>query len=124
MAYSTLSAPASAGFSPRLRGIATGLLQNWKLRREYRQTVHALRALSARDLAEYAAASEQAQTGFVEQLFHHCVKQPAAAYGEKTLEELHVTFAASQYNIRELFAEIATTAALQNSISELPKGSQ
>ncbi|UWQ46023.1 DUF1127 domain-containing protein [Leisingera aquaemixtae] len=52
MAYSTLSAPASAGVSTRLRGIAAGLLQNWKLRREYRQTVHALRALSARDLAD------------------------------------------------------------------------
>ena len=66
---------------------------------------------SARDLAEYAASSEQAQIGFVEQLFHHAVKQPAAAYGEKTLEELHKSFAENQYNIRVLFAEIATLTA-------------
>ncbi|WP_027235529.1 DUF1127 domain-containing protein [Leisingera caerulea] len=52
MAYSTLSAPASTGFSVRLRGVAAGLIQNWKLRREYQRTVRELRALSSRDLAD------------------------------------------------------------------------
>ncbi|MEX0304733.1 MAG: DUF1127 domain-containing protein [Leisingera sp.] len=52
MAYSTLSAPVSAGFPARLMAVAAGLYRNWKLRREYKATVHALRALSARDLAD------------------------------------------------------------------------
>lgn len=52
MAYQTLSAPAAAGFLPRLRGFAAGLFRAWVLRREYRQTVSALRAMSARDLAD------------------------------------------------------------------------
>ncbi|UWQ79751.1 DUF1127 domain-containing protein [Leisingera sp. S132] len=52
MAFTTLSAPASAGLFTRFLSVAAGLYQNWQLRREYRQTVHALRALSARDLAD------------------------------------------------------------------------
>ncbi|MBY6068028.1 DUF1127 domain-containing protein [Leisingera aquaemixtae] len=52
MAYSTLTAPVSAGIPARLAGILSGLFRNWRMRREYRQTVHALRALSARDLAD------------------------------------------------------------------------
>ena len=71
-----------------------------------------VRFASARDLAEYAASSEQAQRGFVQQLFHHSVKQPVAAYGENTLEELHKSFAEKQYNIRELLVDIATVTAL------------
>ena len=67
---------------------------------------------SARDLAQFAATSEAAQRGFVEKLFHHAVKQPAAAYGENTLQKLHESFVQKQYNIRELFIEIAATTAL------------
>lgn len=52
MAYSTLTAPATLGATDRLRRIATGLLRNWRLRRDYNQTVRALRAMSARDLAD------------------------------------------------------------------------
>jgi len=73
-----------------------------------------IRLTSGRDLAEYAAASEQAQRGFVEQLFHHTVKQPAAAYGEDTLDRLHQTFVEKQYNMRELLVEIATLTTLNN----------
>ncbi len=65
----------------------------------------------ARDLAEYAAGSGFAQQGFIEQLFHHTVKQPPAAYGSTTMEDLHRSFSASGYNIRTLLVEIATTAA-------------
>ncbi len=72
-----------------------------------------IRLTSARDLAEYAAASDEAQIGFVEQLFHHTIKQPAAAYGPETLKNLHRTFAASQYNIRELLVEMTVVAAMQ-----------
>ena len=66
---------------------------------------------SGRDLAQYAAGSAQAQRGFVEQLVHHTVKQPAAAYGETTLDELHEKFVASEFNIRELLVEIAVRTA-------------
>lgn len=52
MAFTTLSAPVSAGLFTRFLSVASGLYRNWQLRREYRQTVHALRALSARDLAD------------------------------------------------------------------------
>ncbi|WP_424979946.1 DUF1127 domain-containing protein [Leisingera sp. S232] len=52
MAYSTLSTPASAGLVTRFLSMASGLYRNWQLRREYRATVYALRALSARDLAD------------------------------------------------------------------------
>lgn len=52
MAYSTLTAPTTLGATDRLRRIATGLLRNWRLRRDYNQTVRALRAMSARDLAD------------------------------------------------------------------------
>jgi uncharacterized protein YjiS (DUF1127 family) len=52
MAFSTLTAPVASGHSDRLRTIAAGILRNWKLRREYRQTVRALSAMSARDLAD------------------------------------------------------------------------
>ena len=41
----------------------------------------------ARDVAEFAAKSPDAHRGFVQQLFHHMVKQPAAAYGPTTLED-------------------------------------
>ena len=72
------------------------------------ETVH---LTGARDLAEFAANSKAAQLGFIEQLFHHTVKQPAAAYGESTLEDLHRAFVDSQYNIRELLVEIVVTTA-------------
>lgn len=66
----------------------------------------------ARDLAEHAAASEQAQGAFVEQLFHHVVKQPMLAYGGGVPARLHESFSASGFNMRQLLTEIAVTAAL------------
>ena len=66
----------------------------------------------ARDLAEHAAASEQAQGAFVEQLFHQVVKQPMLAYGTATPGRLRESFAASGFNMRQLTVEIAVTAAL------------
>ncbi|KIC11683.1 hypothetical protein RA19_06610 [Leisingera sp. ANG-M1] len=52
MAYSTLSAPASSSLTARLRSLAASLIQDWKLRREYKRTVTELRGLSARELAD------------------------------------------------------------------------
>jgi len=66
----------------------------------------------ARDVAEFAAKSPDAHRGFVQQLFHHMVKQPAAAYGPSTLEDLRRSFAKSEFNIQKLVVEIAKTAAM------------
>jgi len=70
-----------------------------------------IRLTGARDVAEHAIANPSAQLTFVEQLFHHVVKQPAAAYGADTLERLQAQFADSDYNIQELLVEIALIAA-------------
>lgn len=70
-----------------------------------------VRLTGARDVAEYAAENAEAHRGFIQQLFHHLVKQPAAAYGPDTLEQLRRSFAASEFNIQTLVVEIVKTSA-------------
>lgn len=65
-----------------------------------------------RDLAQLTVSSPQAQRGFVRQLFHFSVKQPVAAYGADTLEQLNAAFARSGYHIRGLFVAVNAFAAL------------
>jgi len=72
------------------------------------ETVH---LKGARDVAEYAAKSEEAHRGFIQQLFHHVVKQPVAAYGPRTLEDLRRSFVASEFNIQKLLVEIVKVSA-------------
>ncbi|MSU25103.1 MAG: DUF1592 domain-containing protein [Opitutus sp.] len=67
---------------------------------------------SARDVAEFAIASEHANHAFIEQLFHHLVKQPLMAYGPDTIVDLRNSFIASGYNLKKLMADIATLSAL------------
>jgi hypothetical protein len=66
----------------------------------------------ARELAEFLAGSEEVQRSFVSQLFHYLVKQPILAYGKETAADLRRHFAARDFHVRKLMAEIATTAAL------------
>jgi hypothetical protein len=66
----------------------------------------------ARDVAEFALGSEPAQRGFVEQMFHHVVKQPALAYGPDTLERLRDAFVKSEFNMQKLMIEMVTVSAL------------
>jgi mono/diheme cytochrome c family protein len=66
----------------------------------------------ARDIAEFAIANERANDAFIEQLFHHVVKQPLNAYGPATAEKLRQSFIASGYNLQQLLVEIVTLAAL------------
>ncbi|HKQ36766.1 MAG TPA: DUF1592 domain-containing protein [Verrucomicrobiae bacterium] len=73
-----------------------------------------VRLTGPRDVAEYAARSKDAQAAFIQQLFHHMVKQPAAAYGPDTLERLRRSFAKSDYNIQQLILEIVKTSALHH----------
>ncbi len=67
----------------------------------------------ARDLAEFLAASGETHRAFLVQLFHHLVKQPMLAYGPETPAALLETFAAQEFDVRKLVAEIVTMAALR-----------
>ena len=62
-----------------------------------------------RELAEFLADSDETQAAFVEQLFHHTVKQPIRAYGPNRLHELQQDFAKNEFNIRKLLVEIVAT---------------
>ena len=70
-----------------------------------------IRLRGARDVAEFAAASEHAQNGFIEQMFHQIVKQPLLAYGADVPARLRQSFVASGFNMRQLLADIATLSA-------------
>ena len=67
----------------------------------------------ARELADYLAQSEDCHQAFVESAFEHFVKQPIAAYGAETADEITESFKESGYNIRELLVTIAVTASSQ-----------
>ena len=71
-----------------------------------------VRLASARDVADFALANAHANEAFIEQLFHHLVKQSPRAYGPPTLARLRDSFIASGYHLRTLMADIATLAAL------------
>jgi len=70
-----------------------------------------VRLTGARDLAKFAAGSEQAQNAFIEQLFNHIVKQPMMAYGPDVLNHLRQSFLDSGFNVKKLLVEIATISA-------------
>lgn len=63
------------------------------------------------DLARYLADSDEAQRAFVARLFQHFVKQPPAAYGPGTLDDLTEKFREANYSIRALIVEVAIVAA-------------
>ena len=63
------------------------------------------------DLAQYLAGSDEAHRAFVNRAFQHFVKQPVAAYGPETLDDLTEKFRAGNYSLRNLIVEIAVIAA-------------
>jgi cytochrome c553 len=65
----------------------------------------------ARELATFLAGCDETQDAFVEQLFHHLVKQPIRAYGPQTQADLRHNFAENGYNIRSLIVEILARGA-------------
>ncbi len=67
----------------------------------------------ARQLAQMAAASHDAQSAFVTRVFQHLVKQPVAAYGADRLEQLRQDFEASGFNVRMLIKSIAKIVATE-----------
>ncbi len=64
-----------------------------------------------RDLANFLAASEDSQRAFVESAFEFFVKQPVAAFGVDTIDQLTNDFRASGFHIQKLLVAIAVTAA-------------
>ncbi len=72
-----------------------------------------VRFAGARDVAEFAAGSEQAQNAFIEQLFNQVVKQPMRAYGSDTMDRLRQSFAASDFNIQRLLVDMVAISALR-----------
>jgi hypothetical protein len=67
-----------------------------------------------RDVAEFAANSEDAHRAFIEQLFHQVVKQPILAYGPNVMDQLRQSFSASGFNIQKLLVDIVTVSALHD----------
>ena len=65
----------------------------------------------ARELAVYLAHHPAAQKSFVRQLFRYFVKQPAQAYGQNCIDELHSQFVANEFHIQKLLVDIAKTVA-------------
>lgn len=65
----------------------------------------------ARDVAKLAANHPLAHTAFIQQLFHHSVKQPALAYGTDTMTKLEKRFSDSGFDIRALLKDIASMTA-------------
>ncbi len=71
-----------------------------------------IRLAGARDVANFAVGSEQAQNGFIEQLFHQVAKQPMLAYGSDVMDRLRQSFVASQFNLPKLMVDIAAISAM------------
>jgi len=57
-------------------------------------------------------AARETHDAFVEQLFHHLIKQPVRAFGSRKPAELRRAFAENQFNVRKLMVEIIAEAAL------------
>lgn len=64
-----------------------------------------------RELAEFLAGDDETHAALTEQLFQYLVKQPVLAYGPDVRPELTRKFAADQFNLRHLQAEIAVAAS-------------
>ena len=67
----------------------------------------------AKELAKFLAESQEVHAAFVNQLFHHLVKQAVRAYGINRPEELRKSFSENGFSIRKLIVEIAVTAAME-----------
>lgn len=78
-----------------------------------------IKLTGARDVARFAADTPSAHRAFIQQLFHHTVKQPVRAYGETSMEELRKGFQRGNFSVPELLRQIALKAALHGLKPEL-----
>jgi hypothetical protein len=65
-----------------------------------------------RQLADFLAGSSEAHAAFVQQMFHHLVKQPMNAFGADELKDLTKSFERHGCNIRKLMVEVLAASAL------------
>ena len=66
----------------------------------------------ARELAALLVKSDETHAAFVEQLFHHLIKQPIRAYGPRASLELRKAFVDGGFSIRKLLVEVMASSAL------------
>lgn len=69
----------------------------------------------ARELANLLTESEETHAAFVQQLFHHMVKQPIRAFGIQEAISLRRSFVEQKFNIRRLLVAIVVDSALRPS---------
>jgi mono/diheme cytochrome c family protein len=79
------------------------------------------RLKGARDVAQYAVASEAAHRVFVRQLFQHTHQRDPSALSPETLGKLTADFQNSDFHIRDLFVRIAIESAMQHIESDQKK---
>jgi cytochrome c553 len=65
-----------------------------------------------RELAKFLVDSPEVHDAFVEQVFHHFVKQSIRAHGDGVPEQLRRSFTDNKFNIRRLIVESVTVSAL------------
>ncbi len=68
-----------------------------------------------RELAQFLSNSDEVHSAFVDRIFHHFVKQPLLAHGLDRPQQLRRSFAAGDFNMYSLLADVAETAALHGS---------
>ena len=66
----------------------------------------------ARSLAKFTATNADARKAFIRQMFHYMIKQPAAAYGGKTVDKLYLNFRKSKFNVKKLIIEVLCVASM------------
>lgn len=71
----------------------------------------------ARDIAEFAAASESARRAFVRETFRYMMKNDPATYDPAWLDELTRQFSENQCHVQKLWIEIAVRVALDDAPS-------
>jgi len=80
-----------------------------------------VRIATPKDIANFAIGSETSKKTFIKHLFHHTNKQPLAAFGSGTEDQLSKKFADSQFNIQQLLLESAVISATQGTEMAQPK---
>ncbi len=71
-------------------------------------------------LSDFLLTSTEVQDAFIEQLFHHMIKQPVRAYGYDTPENLRQKFLSANFDIYKLMVDIAEVACRGPSGSSIP----
>lgn len=75
---------------------------------------------SARDIAKFAVESEAAHRSFITHVFEHVVKKSPYDFDADLAEQLREQFADDDFNIRNLWANVAATAAAHDLTSTSP----